>query len=426
MTPRTLYALLFVAVSTPAHAQAPVTLGALHRAAERHDPRAEQASLLVRQAEFRHQNIAAEHLPSLSVLAQSQYLSDVTTIGAALPGLQAPQPPKAQFDSYLSLRQRLYDPTRAARRRVETAQLSEQQARLQTALYRQRQQVNDAWFAARRADVQLATLATAITDLSAQIRQAEARRALGATLPSELHLLQVELLRREQAVGALQAERQAALSTLQRLTGVAMTAPLSTATASDSALTLADTTLLRARREYAQYDAARGLLAERQALLARQDAPRVNAFARSGYGRPGLNQLARSFDSYWLAGVQVEWAPWTWGNTRREQESQVLQREIIGTEEAAFTRELRDAAARLTTTIAELDRTLARDADIVTLRTRILRETRARFAERVVTLAEVVDRETDVLAAELDRDGRLVQRDELRARLLTLLGRDLP
>jgi outer membrane protein TolC len=51
---------------------------------------------------------------------------------------------------------------------------------------------------------------------------------------------------------------------------------------------------------------------------------------------------------------------------------------------------------------------------------------RRRFAERIITVAEVIDRETDLLAARLERDQHLVQRAENRARLQTLLGHDLP
>jgi outer membrane protein TolC len=52
----------------------------------------------------------------------------------------------------------------------------------------------------------------------------------------------------------------------------------------------------------------------------------------------------------------------------------------------------------------------------------VLRETRLRFAEGVITSAEYVDRETDLLAARLARASHRVELARARARFLTLVG----
>jgi outer membrane protein TolC len=411
-----------------AHAQADGTtrtLGALHRAAERADPRSAQAALLTRQSGVRTRGIETDWRPAVNATALTQYLSDVTAVGAVLPGANIPRPPNVQYDAYLGVRQRLYDATIAARTRVERAQLTEQLARVQSTVYRQRHAVNDAWFGVLRADVQLATLGTAITDLRALHAQATQRRALGAGLPSDVLLLDAELLRRQQAIDALRADRQASLAVLRSITGVALpdSAPLTfvdTLAATDSA------GQGRLRPEFAQFSAARDALDERMALARAAEAPRVSAFSRGGYGKPGLNQLARSFDTYIVAGVQVDWSPFTWGARAREEESLRLQQDMLRTDETSFARELHEATLRIDASLDALDRALELDAQILTIRTAVLRETRARYAERTVTGAEVVDRETDVLTARLERDQHRVQRAELRARRLTLLGQPLP
>jgi outer membrane protein TolC len=401
------------------------SLGALHRAAEQRDPRAAQSALLRRQSSLRVQTLSAERLPGISATAVTQYLSDVPGIGAVLPGVRVPTQPNQQYDAYLAFRQRLHDPTRAARARVEAAQLSEQLARLQSTVFRQRQLVNDAYFAVLRADVQAATIGTTLTDLAAARQAATQRLSLGAATPADVQTVDAEVLRREQSLDALRGERDAARAILHALTGATVPDSMLATALHDSDAIVIDTGARR-RPEYAQFAAARTTLTERAAVLARQDRPRVSAFARAGYGRPGLNPLARTFDSYALAGLQVDWAPWTWGTTRREQEGQQLQQDVVATEERAFTRELQDAATRLSTSLDALDRTIKRHGDIIALRERILAEARRRFAERIITVAEVIDRETDLLAARLERDQHLVQRAENRARLQTLLGHDLP
>ena len=102
----------------------------------------------------------------------------------------------------------------------------------------------------------------------------------------------------------------------------------------------------RARPEYAQFASTRERLARQADVIAAREQPRVSAFARVGYGKPGLNALSNTFDAYWLAGVQVQWTPWTWGAVPREREALTLQQQIIATNEAAFTEGLRRAVQR--------------------------------------------------------------------------------
>jgi outer membrane protein TolC len=132
--------------------------------------------------------------------------------------------------------------------------------------------------------------------------------------------------------------------------------------------------------------------------------------------------LAREFDEYWLAGVQVEWAPWNWGATRREREVLALQQQVVATEEAALAERVRRGTVADLATIDRLERTLATDDTIIALRDRILRETRLRFGEGVVTAAEYVDREMDALQATLARAIHRVELSQARARFLTAVG----
>jgi outer membrane protein TolC len=178
----------------------------------------------------------------------------------------------------------------------------------------------------------------------------------------------------------------------------------------------------RARPEYQQFARTRELLASQERAVAAQDKPRVSAFGRAGYGRPGLNALNTNFDSYWLAGVQVQWTPWSWGTTGREREALAVQRQIVETEEAAFRQRIERATAFDLATIDRLESAIATDEQIIGLRERIVRETLRRFQEGVVTSAEYVDRQTDVLNARLARAAHQVELAQARARFLTLVG----
>lgn len=404
-------------------------LGALQRDAERTDRRAGQIELLAQQSALRLHSIRAERLPSIGLLGQAQYLSDVPTVGSLLPaGAAPPPPPNDNYDSHVSARQRLFDPTVVPRREVERAQVAESQARVRSALFAQRQAVSEAFFAALLLDEQRKTLEAALSDLEAQRVLAGERVDAGAALPSEVHMLDAELLRRRQTRDGLLAERDAARDVLGTLTGRVIAADVVLEVPQGAGG--ADSERVReaaARRpEYATFDRGRELLIERRAAVEAQVQPRVSAFARAGYGRPGLNPLAREFDSYWLAGVQLEWTPWDWGNTRREREVLHLQSQLLDTDEAAFTANVERAVIRALASITQLERTIASDSAIIALQDEVLREARVRFAEGVITAAEYVDRQTDLLSAQLANSARVVQLAEARARLLTTLGLEVP
>ena len=413
----------------PAHAQqarGALHLDSLQDAALRHDPRGAQHTLLGAQSELRQRSLAAERLPALGVNAQGQYQSTVLSLPFTLPGgATPPSPPQDSYDAYLLARERIYDPTFVARRSLETATLAESRARLRASLFALRASVNDAWFSAQLAEEQRRAVETGITDLAAQLEVARRRVSAGSALPSDAAMIEAELLRRRQSAAELASNRDAALDVLSELTGhtitnadTLVTADLAEPVASARAALDA----VRARPEYEQFARSRDLLRMRQEASDAQAKPRVSAFGRAGYGRPGLDPFARDFSSYWLAGVQLEWAPWNWGTTGRDREVLALQEQIVSSDEAAFTESLRRSVARDLAAMDRLTPAIAQDETIIALRAQVLRETRLRFAEGVITSAELVDRETDLLSARIALASHRIELAQARARFLTTLG----
>ena len=324
--------------------------------------------------------------------------------------------------------QSLIDPSVGARRAVERAQLAESQARVRTAIYGLRESVDDAFFRAARLQLERGEVETSITDLEAQLRVANDRVRLGSALPSEAATLQAEILLRRQVLAEIDANRRAALTVLSDLAGVRVASDDFLAmpeAAAEVARVRAVIDETRGRPEYAQFARTRELLERQERAVSARDKPRVSAFATVGYGRPGLNVLSTTFDSDWLGGVQVRWTPWSWGTTRRDREVLALQRQVVETEEAAFRDRIERSTAHDLATIDRLETAIATDDQIIGLRERIARETLRRFQEGVVTSAEYVDRQTDVLNARLARASHRAELAQARARFLTLVGAEV-
>lgn len=427
-----LAALVAAPVETAGAGQAPsnaadtLRLGLLHQQAVVSDPRQRQFQLLERQTRLRLKNLSAERLPSFAAVADAQYQSDVFDAPFTLPGgTQFPSPSNDSYDSRLTVEQPILDPTISPRVRVERAQLAESNARVRTALFGLRREVNEAFFTAALLEERAEVIAVTITDLEQRLKESAIRVREGAALPSDTAAIQATVLQRRQDQVELEANRRAALSRLGELTGRPIAASDRVALPDLSAETdaarrgLAE---LRARPEFEEFVRAQELLTLQEDVVASELRPQLSAFGRVGYGRPGLNPVSDSFDAYYVVGFEVRFAPFNWGSTGRERQALALQREIVSADEAAFksgiTRDIQNDLA----TIDRLDTTLEMDDTIVLLREGVESETRLRFQEGVVTATEYLDRSTDVLEARLARATHRVEQAQARALFLTTLG----
>ena len=420
-------ALMLLSSRAQAQSTDSLRLDALQSAAVRADPRQAQRDLLSNQAALRLESLRAERLPFFSVDAFGQYQSDVVKIPITLPnGQSPPSPPHATYDARLNAEQRIFDPTLGPRRSLERAQLAESQARVNNTLYSLRQNVNDAYFAALAAQLHVSEVQTSITDLEAQLEVTSARVRDGTALPSEANALRAAILRHKQIIAELQATRRASLVVLSNLTGARLDTTVVLAVPDvRPAVAMSFDSVASRRPEYETFARSRDVVEAQRAARRSQDLPRISAFARTGYGKPGLNPLASSFDAYWLGGVQLRWTPWTRGSTEREREALELQSRIISTEEAAFTAALQRQVARDVADADRLRASLASDDAIIALREDILAETRLRFGENVVTSAEYVDKQTDVLAARIAKANHRVELAATVARYLTTIGAEV-
>jgi outer membrane protein TolC len=420
--------LALAAVPRPSDAQSQpadsLRLDRLHAAAERRDPRSRQLAIREAQTALRLRTIAAERLPSIAGSAQAQHQSVVTRFPAP-PGATVPSIPHDTYDANVAVSEPLLDPTRSARATVERAQLARARADVATALHGVRQQVNASFFAVAASAARHEAVAATIADLEAQARVVESRVRNGTALRSELSALRAEVLRRQQDDAQLLAERDAALRVLSDLTGIAIgrDVPLALpALEQHVAEARARHDSIAARPELERFERMRDVLARQADVVGAQTKPRVSAFARAGLGRPGLNMLSTRPESYWIGGVQVQWNPFDWGRTAREREVLALERDAVESESAAFREGLRRATVSDLATIDRLERVLATDEEIISLREQIVRETAARFRESSITAAEYVDRQTNLLTARITRGLHRVELAQARAAYLTTLG----
>lgn len=420
----------------PALAQqsAPPTLGELYAAAARHDARADQASLNESALELRLRNVSGEWLPRLRLSGEARYQSDVPSFQPAgveggAGGLSFPTVPKENYDVALGVEQTLYDGgSTGGRRAVERARTDEVQAHLATTLYDLRGEVDRAYFTALALAARAAETELLIEDLSVRLDEARARVAAEVALSGEAAALEAELLRARQRLAEHEADRRAALTVLGNLTGLSFDpeTELSVPDLDAEAEAASGAARLRRHPAFDAFRATEARLGREAELAGRARLPRLAAFGEAGYGRPGLNQFGDSWDTYWLGGVKLEWAPWHWGRIDREQKLLDLRREAVRTEEEAFADALERAVSGERADLERLRAAIATDGEIVDLRALIARQASRRFEEGVLPAADYVDARTDLSQARIARRLHRIELAEAQARYLTTLGVPVP
>jgi outer membrane protein TolC len=397
-------------------------LAALQDAAVQRDPRARQALMQARATELRLQSLSAERLPRLELRGEATTQSEVASIPIQLPNTTPPEPPKSRFEAALETQLTLYDGgVLAERRGLERARLQAEQARLAAQLYPLRMEVTEAFFAAFLLQERAAEVGTLVEDLEARLTLVRAQVRNGAALPGDTAALRAELLGASQQRAELAADRRAALAVLAQLAGreigeadVLALPALDGRIATDAAP--------GAHPQYAVFAAERARLEQEEALVRARMQPQVTAFGQLAYGRPGPAQFREDLHGWWMGGVRVRWQPWDWGAAGRERQVLQVQRQIVDTEEAAFTDRLRREVQDELQTIARLRDALAADDRIVALREQVERQARVQLEERVITPAAYVDARTDLQEARLARQRHRVELARAQARYLTTLG----
>lgn len=435
-----LAALAGLGAPPPASAQETgLTLGRAQELAVATDARYVQGALNDSAAALRVDRLGSGYLPRLTIRGEAGVQSDVTQFaptGETPPGLTFPEPPKRRFEVALRADQSIYDAGEiAGSRDVERARLAERQARLAASLYDLRSEVATAFFAVLTLDARLDEQDALIADLDARLSEARARVAEGAALPGDAALIEAERLRAGQRREELASSRRAALEVLGRLTAgrivdsadlvvPELDAPF------DSVRAALASGLPGVAAGHPRVQALRsaGVRAGEEADLAgRGSYPRLAAFGEVGAGDPGLNLVNEDgWDAFWRAGLRFEWTPWDWGAVDQARQLFALERRTLSSEADAVEDLLERAAVRDIEDVARLDAAIRTDARIIELREQVERQARRQYEEGVLPAAHYVDRRTDLHVARVALRLHRLQRVEAEARVLTILGIDLP
>ena len=408
-----------------------LTLAWVHARTAAVDPRVGQASHFADASEQRSAALRSARLPQFAVRAQATHQSDVTRVELPGASITPPSPPRDRWQAIVQADQLLYDGGMVnGKVALESARLLEQQAGVRVAQYALRGEAEAAFFGAWLLQERLAELDAVTEDLAARLGELRARVREGIALPRDTAAIEAERLTVVRRRAEAEAQRQAAITVLSRLTDttLASTVALVAPTLSGAVDAIANGALdtLRSRPEFAQLRATQHRLEQEAVLAAVENRPTISAFAEGGVGRPGLNQFDADPAGFWQGGVRVTWRPWTWRSAERSAGALRAQREVVAADEVALAARLSRAVEADLAMIRHLRDGFADDARLIVLRREIERAAQAELSEGIITAARYVEARTDLAEARLAERRHRAELVRAEAAFLTTLGITVP
>lgn len=399
-------------------------LAPLQQDALQQDPRTRQLQLEADVAQLNVERLTRQYWPQLSAQGQASYQSDVTSFGGSIPNVSTPSISKDQYQIALNVDQLMYDGGGVSEQRtLERIQRDLKQASARAERYRVKEQVNQAFFAVLLLQAQAEQLRVLEEDLQAKRRMMAARVQQGAALSSSVAAIEAELVEVAQQQAQVRANRQTAWARLEELTGRSL--PDGTVLAPPDVTDALAQANRRLRPEYAVFEQQKRQLEQQAELAGVELHPRVSAFVQGGYGRPGLNRFDDRFQTFWQAGLRVQWNLWDWGQNRRTQEALAVRQRIVETQETTFSRTLRLTIAQYRNDVDRLKETLTLDERLVKHRQTIEQEAASQLENGVITTADYLEKRHDVFRARLQRRTHHLQLQQARVGYLTTIGAEV-
>ena len=392
---RFLLILVFITPFTVAAQQA-ITLDECFDLVSENYPLARQSGLLENQVQLDIESLQKEKFPKLDLNAQATYQSDVTSLPLQLPNVTIEPPNKDQYRATLDVKQLIYNGGLIdANSRVKEAAYKINRQEVDVSLYELKNQVNHIYLSVLLLQENQALLHAKEEQLISRIDEVKAGVKYGSLLPASEQALQAELLKIKQQFAELSYNRSALLQRLSLLIGKELSLDVNLI---PPEVFLGDTA--SERPELQLYDLKKEQIDLSTQVLSKSRLPKLNAFAQGGYGNPGLNMLDNSFNTFYMAGLNLNWNVFDWKKTRTEEQSLEIEKDIVNTQKETFELNNNMELVNLNSEMDKIQALITADYEIITLREDILKTAESQLKNGVITSSAYITEFTNLYEAK--------------------------
>lgn len=387
--------ILSVLITGSTVGQESITLDECYKLMFQNYPLAKQIQLFEKQNTLDTEVISNVRRPQIHLDAQATYQSDVIELPLPITTFEGVN--KDQYRATISVNQLLYNGgTTGASLNLKSAQTKTKQKQVEVNLYQLKQQINQLYFSILLTQETYLLLESKQTQLLAKLKEVQSGIKYGVILPTSDKVLEAELLKLSQQFDEAESNRIALIETLSSSIGQSL----------DHAILFQNpivNTVLETeinRPELDLFQLKREEIERSEALIAKQNAPKLLAFATGGYGNPGLNMLDNSFQAFYMAGIKLNWSVFDWSSNKKQRQSVAINKDIIDSEVETFALKTNIALNQQIKEMDKIERFIASDLEIIKLRKEILKSADSQLKNGVITSSAYITELTNLYEAE--------------------------
>ncbi len=382
-------------------------------------PLAKQNNLLAKQNAFDKEIIKTNKLPQIDFASQATYQSDVIELPFNSPDATITPPNNDQYQATVNVNQLIYDGglTNAALEE-KSASLKAGQKQVEVNLYQLKEQVNNLYFSILFLQEKRALLVAKKKELETTLKEVKAGVKFGTLLPNSDSVLEAELLKIEQQFIELDKDKISDIKSLSQLIGE----NISTNIILDNPEISISLETEISRPELDLFQLQKNQIEASEQLIAKKNNPKLSGFATGGYGNPGLNMLDNSFQTYYIAGLKLNWKVFDWNSTKKQRKSLQVNKEIIDNEQEVFELNTSIELTKHQSDISKISEIIASDKDIISLRQKILETSSSQLKNGVITSSAYVTELTNLYEAENNLSMHRTQLQFAKANYKTTKG----
>jgi outer membrane protein TolC len=355
--------------------------------AKANNPQSLQLDLIDELSDLKIKQISGANLPQSSIGGQATWQSAVTSIDISLPGVSILPPPKDQYKVTLDVQQNIWDGgLSSSQKAMEMASREVESKKVESDLFQIEEQISNIYFGVLFADRQKQNAELILNELNRKIVQVKAAIDNGVAIKSSLLNLEAKKIELAQSILEINKKKSSAFKALAILTGLSFD--------ENSSFEIPEFMALEAmsnqRPELELLTAQQGAIQASEKLIKAKNAPKLGLFATGGYGRPGLNFLARDFSPYMIGGLSLK-VPlshlYTGGQANDIQQIKVNQLKVE-TQKKSF---LMASEVKFSNQKAEIERLgslMESDAQLIAIREQIRITADAQLTNGVITSSE--------------------------------------
>lgn len=358
-------------------------------------PLAKQSELLEVQNRLEKEVVSNAKRPQLSFDAQATYQSDV--IEVPIPNSNIEPLNKDQYRATLSVNQLIYNGGATdASLAVKSSQLKTKQKQVEVNLYQLKQKINQLYFSILLSQETHLLLKAKQEQLQAKLSEVTSGIKYGVILPSSDKVLEAELLKINQQLTEVESNKLSLIETLADIIGQPLNASVHF---QNTLVETASTTELN-RPELELFQLKKDEIESNEALVTKQNAPKLLGFATGGYGNPGLNMLDNSFQAFYTVGVKLNWNVFDWNSNKKLRESLSINKDIIDTETETFKLNTNTELNQQQKEIEKIEAFIASDLEIIDLRKEVLKSADSQLKNGVITSSAYITELTNLYEDE--------------------------